>query len=112
MLPGSTLSTKRVTTRLSKCRSKDKVLWQQIKFNFKQWEQQNASRINFINKTSDYETLQMSKQRQSALAEKSKQDPPGIRDTVEHSTLLKMLTTTVHSGRHINVPLSDNPTIV
>jgi len=23
---------------------------QQIKFNFKQWEQQNTSRINFINK--------------------------------------------------------------
>ncbi|KAL5260958.1 hypothetical protein ACHWQZ_G006859 [Mnemiopsis leidyi] len=90
----------------------EQMCYQQIKFNFKQWEQQNASRINFINKTSDYETLQMSKQRQSALAEKSKQEPPGIRDTVEHSTLLKMLTTTVHSGRHINVPLSDKPSIV
>jgi len=89
----------------------EQACYEQIKFNFKQWELQNASRINFINKTSDYETLQISKQRQSALAEKSKQDPPGIRDTVEHSTLLKMLTTTVHSGRHINVPLSDNPTI-
>ncbi|XP_063682904.1 cilia- and flagella-associated protein 69-like isoform X2 [Bolinopsis microptera] len=90
----------------------EQACYEQIKFNFKQWEQQNASRINFINKTSDYETLQISKQRQSALAEKSKQDPPGIRDTVEHNTLLKMLTTTVHSGRHINVPLSDNPNLV
>ena len=31
--------------------------------------------------------------------------------TVEHNTLLKMLTTTVHSGRHINVPLSDSPSL-
>lgn len=28
----------------------EQMCYQQIKFNFKQWEQQNASRINFINK--------------------------------------------------------------
>lgn len=28
----------------------EQACYQQIKFNFKQWEQQNASRINFINK--------------------------------------------------------------
>ena len=28
----------------------EQACYEQIKFNFKQWEQQNASRINFINK--------------------------------------------------------------
>lgn len=86
----------------------EKKCYIQIKSNFRQKEQQNASRIDFINKTSDYETLQISKQRQSALAERSRTavtGDPGI----EHNTLLKMLTSTVHSGRHINVPLSDSP---
>jgi len=30
--------------------AEEKACYQQIKFNFKQWEQQNTSRINFINK--------------------------------------------------------------
>lgn len=86
----------------------EKMCYIQIKSNFRQREQQNASRIDFINKTSDYETLQISKQRQSALAERSRTAVTGD-PGVEHNTLLKMLTSTVHSGRHINVPLSDPP---
>ena len=33
---------------------------------------------SFILRTSDYETLQLSKQRQNTLAEKSRIDPPGL----------------------------------
>jgi len=87
----------------------EQACYEQIRSNYKQWEQQNDSRINFISKTSDYETLQMAKQKQSSLAEKSRREPPSSAGMVEHNTLLRMLTTTVHSGRHINIPLSETP---
>ena len=88
----------------------EQLCYQEIKSNFKQWELQESKRLDFMNRTSDFEALQLSKEKKTLLAEKSRPEIP-ISPGVEHETLLKMLTTTVHSGRHINVPLSDNPSV-